>query len=97
MKVRFKLLPQAQHWVTLPLCAPQAPPYQVRDFYCGETPPNPYFTSESGPCVLRLWTVNGKMVHRVSLLVQICSLAYTCAPEGVCENVLVGGMADGTI
>lgn len=53
--------------------------------------------SKSGPCVLRLWTVNGKMVHRVSLLVQICSLAYTCAPEGVCENVLVGGMADGTI
>lgn len=54
-------------------------------------------SSKSGPCVLRLWTINGKLVKRLSLLVQICSLAYTNAPEGVCENVLIGGMADGTI
>ena len=49
------------------------------------------------PCVLKLWTVNGRFVKKKSLDVQILSLCYTSAPEGVYINVIIGGMANGTI
>ena len=46
---------------------------------------------------LRIWTINGKLVRRVSSKVQIKCLQYTSAPEGVYINVLVGGLTNGNI
>ena len=46
---------------------------------------------------LRVWTINGHLVKKVSSKIQIKCLQYTSAPEGVYINVLVGGLANGTI
>lgn len=46
---------------------------------------------------LRIWTINGKLIKRVSSKVEIKCLQYTSAPEGVYVNVLVGGLANGNI
>ena len=49
------------------------------------------------PCVLKMWTVNGRFIKQKNLDVQVLSLCYTSAPEGVYVNVIIGGMANGTI
>ena len=48
-------------------------------------------------CLLHVWTINGKEVGCVPVEVQVHCLSYTAAPEGVCVNVLVGGLANGNI
>lgn len=48
-------------------------------------------------CMLKLWTINGRLVESIKLDVRINCLTYTSAPEGVYVNVLVGGLANGNI
>ena len=48
-------------------------------------------------CNLRMWTINGKLVGRTHVEVQVHCLCYTAAPEGVYINVLVGGLANGNV
>lgn len=48
-------------------------------------------------CVLYMWTINGNLVNKYKSDVQIMCLCYTSAPEGVYVNVIVGGMANGSI
>ena len=47
--------------------------------------------------MLRMWTINGKLIGRTTSKVQVHCLQYTSAPEGVYVNVLVGGLANGNI
>jgi WD40 repeat protein len=54
-------------------------------------------SSEEQLFYLRVWTINGHLVRRVSSKVQIKCLQYSSAPEGVYVNVLAGGLANGNI
>ena len=54
-------------------------------------------SSEEQLFYLRVWTINGHLVRRVSSKVQIKCLQYSSAPEGVYINVLAGGLANGNI
>lgn len=44
-----------------------------------------------------MWTINGKLIGRTHVEVQVYCLCYTAAPEGVYVNVLVGGLANGNV
>ena len=44
-----------------------------------------------------MWTINGKLIGRTHVEVQVHCLCYTAAPEGVYVNVLVGGLANGNV
>ena len=44
-----------------------------------------------------MWTINGKLIGRTHVEVQVHCLCYTAAPEGVYVNVLIGGLANGNI
>lgn len=44
-----------------------------------------------------MWTINGKLIGRTLVEVQVHCLCYTAAPEGVYVNVLVGGLANGNV
>ena len=54
-------------------------------------------SKSSQQCLLYLWTINGRLVKQIKSDVQILSLCYTSAPEGVYINVIITGMANGTI
>ena len=54
-------------------------------------------TERQSLCVLRLWTINGRLVEKIENEAEIISLCYTSAPEGVYINVLIGGLANGKI
>ena len=58
---------------------------------------NNVFSLGSQSCVLHLWTINGRLVKKLRSSVQILSLCYTSAPEGVYINVIIGGLANGHI
>ena len=47
--------------------------------------------------MLRLWSINGTLVNKITVDSEITCLAYTTAPEGVYVNVIATGMKDGSI
>lgn len=49
------------------------------------------------PSILRVWTINGRLVGKLTLHQQLNCLCYSSAPEGVYVNVIIGGLADGSI
>ena len=54
-------------------------------------------TEHASACNLRMWTINGKLIGRTHVEVQVHCLCYTAAPEGVYVNVLIGGLANGNV
>lgn len=50
----------------------------------------------SGSC-LRLYTVNASLVGKVACEEQICSLCFSCAPEGLAINVIAAGLNTGDV
>ena len=56
-----------------------------------------YLAEHPSSCNLRMWTINGKLIERTHVEVQVYCLCYTAAPEGVYVNVLVGGLANGGV
>ena len=47
--------------------------------------------------MLRLWSINGILVNKITVDSEITCLAYTTAPEGVYVNVIATGMKNGSI
>ncbi len=54
-------------------------------------------TGMASSCMLRLWTINGKLIDRTHVEVMVHCLSYTAAPEGLYINALIGGLANGNI
>lgn len=82
----------------LPHFLPHSLPTSLTIFLFSPHPLSLFFSSlaDKKYC-LRLWSINGQFIKRLRLDVQALSLCYTSAPEGVYVNVLIGGMANGTI